>query len=206
MLAAGNRSPMMPSKFDSITACVAASILLAILPTASAIPLDYTVSGLTLPASGSDTIIVNPGATAPLTFTLDDGIPFDFVFFTLSPNPFPISGNSFWTFSSSIDFSNPAIPALAFNGSFDEGSFDPPLSFDQSLQSINLPGDRSFTVELLTAGNQQNFDVITVTARVTQTGSTAPPSVPDTGSTAVLLGIGFWLLPSPRERRLHFPN
>ena len=113
MLAAGDRSPMKPAKFDSITAWVAAAILLAILPTASAISLEYTVSSLTLPASGSDTVLVNPGATAPLTFTLNDGDPFDFVFFTLSPNPFPLSGNSFWTFSSSIDFSNPAIPALA---------------------------------------------------------------------------------------------
>jgi VPDSG-CTERM motif len=205
MLAAGDRSPMKPAKFDSITACGTVCLLvLAILPTASAIPLEYTVSSLTLPASGSDTVIVNPGATAPLTFKLNDGLSNDFVFFTLSPNPFPISGNSFWTFSSSIDFSNPAIPALAFNGSFDEGSFDPPLSFDQSLQSINLPGDRSFTVELLTAGNQQNFDVITVTARVTQTRSTAPPSVPDTGSTAVLLGVGFLALAFAARTKVAF--
>jgi VPDSG-CTERM motif len=185
-------------------AFVGTCFLLAV-HTASAIPLDYTVSSLTLPASGSDTVIVNPGATAPLTFTLDDGLSNDFVFFRLSPNPFPISGNSFWTFSSSIDFSNPEIPALAFNGSFDEGSFDPPLSFDQPLQSINLPGDRSFTVELLTAGNQQNFDEITVTARVTQTASTAPPSsVPDAGSTAVLLGLGFLALAFAARTKVAF--
>jgi hypothetical protein len=78
------------------------------------------------------------------------------------------------------------------------------LSFDQSLHSINLPGDRSFTVELLTAGNQQNFDVITVTARVTQTSSTAPPSVPDTGSTAVLLGVGFLALAFAARTKVAF--
>jgi hypothetical protein len=90
MLAAGDRSPMKPAKFDSITACGTVCLLvLAILPTASAIPLEYTVSSLTLPASGSDTVIVNPGATAPLTFTLNAGLSNDFVFFTLSQTHFP---------------------------------------------------------------------------------------------------------------------
>ena len=179
--------------------------LFGTLPTASAISLNYTVSSLALPVSGSDAIIVNPGATAPISFSLDDGGSNDFVFFTLSPNPLPIGGNSFWTFSSAIDFSDPNIPALTFDGTYDEGDFfAPPLSFTQPVQSINILGNRSFVVESLTNGNQSNFDVITVTARVTQTGSTAPPSsVPDAGSTAMLLGLGFLALAfASRSRRL----
>jgi hypothetical protein len=182
---------MKTSTFLPVLALIAAS-LFGTLPTASAISLNYTVSTLALPVSGSDTIIVNPGATAPISFSLDNGGSNEFVFFTLSPNPFPIGGNSSWTFSSAIDFSDPDIPALTFDGTLDEGDiFAPPLSFTQPVQSINIPGNRSFVVELLTNGNQSNFDVITVTARVTQTGSTAPPSsVPDAGSTIVLLSLG----------------
>jgi hypothetical protein len=169
--------------------------LLAIAPKASAILTDYTVSSLSLPASGSPSINVNAGATAPLSFALDDGQSYEFVFFTLSPVEFPIGGNSFWNFSSGIDFSDPEIPALAFDGTFDEGSFSGPLSFAQPNQSINLPGDRSFAVDLITSGNEVNFSVITVTARVTQTSSVAPPSsVPDAGSTAALLGLGILAL------------
>jgi VPDSG-CTERM motif len=178
--------------FNFLPVCaVAAASLFANVASTSAVPLSYTISVLSLPVSGSDTIIVNPGATAPLTFSLDNGQSHDFGFFTLSPNPLPIGGTSSWTFSSAIDFSDPDIPALTYNGSFDEGNSDPPLSFVQPSQSINVPGNRSFIVELLTTGNDVNFDVISVTARVTQTGSTAPPSsVPDAGSTAALLGLG----------------
>jgi hypothetical protein len=56
----------------------------------------------------------------------------------------------------------------------------------------------------LTAGNQQNFDVITVTARVTQTGSAAPPSVADTGSTAVLLDLSFLALAFAARTKVAF--
>ena len=103
---------MKASHFLPVCAVAAAS-LFANVPSTSAVPLSYTISVLSLPVSGSDTIFVNPGATAPLPFSLDNGQSQDFGFFTLSPNPFPISGTSSWTFSSAIDFSDPDIPALA---------------------------------------------------------------------------------------------
>jgi hypothetical protein len=71
---------MKPSHFLPISAVAAAS-LFANVPSTSAVPLSYTISVLSLPVSGSDTIFVNPGATAPLTFSLDNGQIHDFGFF-----------------------------------------------------------------------------------------------------------------------------
>jgi VPDSG-CTERM motif len=83
-----------------------------------------------------------------------------------------------------------------------------------------LTSDRTFTIELSDAifneleGHRDAGPIIdageeghaVVRATITQTASSAPPSVPDTGSTAMLLGLGLFAVAFARSRLVPTAN
>jgi hypothetical protein len=180
--------------FRSLQICaLVGAFVFVTLPNASAIPLDYTVSGFAVPNSPSGSGLIITAATLPATFALDDGEFEAFDFLTITQD---ISGGASFddtNVSATVNFSNPAGQAASFNGIL-SASF-PTLTLNPIDPIIAL--DRTFSVDLIIVQEPPVFGsnlVATVTARVTQLSSGTAPSVPDAGSTAALLGLGLLVL------------
>jgi hypothetical protein len=134
--------------------------------------------------------------------TLDDGDFFDFGFFKVIPTGAVGGTFSPLTSTAKIIFSDPASQEATFEITIS----DDPSNFIQFTPSDTITlADRTFVVDLIVSLAQESsafLPTATVNARLTQLSSGTAPSVPDAGSTAMLLSLGFLALALASRSRL----
>jgi hypothetical protein len=189
----------------------------ATLSTAVAIPLTYDVgTGSSVTAnSSSDGLAIRTQLAAGLSsqlFTLNDGQSYTFNFFSIWTDETYVDSDDTTpkAITATLDFAIPDVNAqiggITFSGTYQGTSGGAVLWKDALVWNDSVTvkvGTRVFTVTLNDAvfdlgqnGSLGNSPAM-ITATVTQLSSTA---VPEGGSTAALLGVGFGALVLARRR------
>ncbi len=178
------------------------------LTSASAIPLDYTVSGTNLELNDSDPgLVLNYSLYGlPGTFTLDDGGSNSFAFADIWTNETFVNPDDMTsrTISASINFSNPLVDATVSGltsginlfGFMQSGVvvWNSPMNLGAADRTFELSlNNATFNTGFFGLHHGENYGA-TIYATVKQisspnsVSSLTAASVPDGGSTALLLG------------------
>jgi len=202
-------------------------LLLLAAPCGFCTSMDYQIGSGSVIADNAEPGLVIQSMVKPTvagtSFTLNDSGSFTFAFFDIWTNEPKIESDDLVgsPISATLNFLNPFTGATV-NGITVGGKWMSGLSQWGTLTwngpvTVNVPNDRSFTITLSDAtfnygfGSLQSGQVCgaTVSATITQISSTAPPennppSVPEGGRTALLLGsslVGLRLFARNKTRR-----
>jgi hypothetical protein len=187
------------------------SLLLLLASPVFAVPKHYELDSGSVTAQSSEPGLVidtTVKSTLPGTsFTLDNGQSFTFSFFDIWTNEPTINPDDTVShaISATLNFVDPftgaTINGITVGGSWFKGlSQWGQVTWDGPVD-VNVPGDRAFQITLSDATFNYGFGGLnegmmcgaTVDATITQISSENPDigrSVPDSGSTAMLFGVG----------------
>lgn len=186
---------------------------LALTPSAQALSRTYQIgSGSSVTANTGDGLIISTQLDSGLsgrTFILDDGASTSFKFFRIWTTEDDVGGDDTVakSITATLDFAMPDLDAsvpgsttgiktpVLFFGSYQYGK----VTWNDPVTISAL--DRTFTIDLNDAVFNEGWLGLNdgkcfganITATITQTGSMTPqpqPTVPDGGSTAMLVGLG----------------
>ena len=182
----------------------------AFTPSAHAVPEYYQLSGGSVTALSSEPGLVLQTAIMPTlpgtAFTLNDGTSATFDFFEIWTNEPTINPDDKVpnTISATLNFADPltggTVTGITVGGSYAQGATQWGAVTWNGPVTITLAGDRVFTISLTDETFNYGFFGLAqgqMCGAIVQATVTQLSSVPDTGSTAMLLGaalaaIGFF--------------
>jgi hypothetical protein len=176
-------------KTKSLVLCALALVLTLTIHNALAVPQSYTIADWD--ATSSNPIIGINVLAEPAPFILDDSGEQTFDFFTINSSVFTATTS----INAAINFSDPA-QEVDITGA--AGAVFANYSTDFNTPQTFALADRTFSVTLSEPSFQTRTPA-TVTATIRQLSSNV--SVPDSGSTGMLLGLGFLVIAFASRRR-----